>query len=256
VPLGLDRSGAGAAPKRSAARAVWAYQRNQIRRNVWHGILLEDKRDAAGTLYRRNRYYDSATGRFTQEDPIGLAGGLNLYGYASGDPVNFWDPFGLRDVYVGCRPLDDDNVSKVGQHCAVKIVDKDGKTEIYELLNRGNKNQAGAPANEEEAALYAGTSWRQVGVPSNMSSEQFDESVRSNAQSIGAARAGRTYLPLGAVNSNRYVYDVVRASGGRVPFGAVIPGLYAPGICGGFVLGTGNNCTGYPRPTRPVFGGP
>lgn len=26
---------------------------------------------------------------------IGLAGGLNLYGFASGDPVNFSDPFGL-----------------------------------------------------------------------------------------------------------------------------------------------------------------
>jgi uncharacterized protein RhaS with RHS repeats len=34
-------------------------------------------------------------GQFTQEDPIGLAGGLNLYGYANGDPVNFSDPFGL-----------------------------------------------------------------------------------------------------------------------------------------------------------------
>jgi uncharacterized protein RhaS with RHS repeats len=32
---------------------------------------------------------------FTQEDPIGLAGGLNLYGFANGDPVNFSDPFGL-----------------------------------------------------------------------------------------------------------------------------------------------------------------
>ncbi|MBK7907333.1 MAG: hypothetical protein IPJ78_12360 [Gemmatimonadetes bacterium] len=28
-------------------------------------------------------------------DPIGLAGGLNLYGFAGGDPVNVSDPFGL-----------------------------------------------------------------------------------------------------------------------------------------------------------------
>lgn len=27
--------------------------------------------------------------------PIGLAGGMNLYGFANGDPVNFSDPFGL-----------------------------------------------------------------------------------------------------------------------------------------------------------------
>jgi len=31
----------------------------------------------------------------TQQDPIGIAGGLNLYGYANGDPVNYSDPFGL-----------------------------------------------------------------------------------------------------------------------------------------------------------------
>jgi uncharacterized protein RhaS with RHS repeats len=34
-------------------------------------------------------------GSFTQEDPIGIAGGLSLYGYAGGDPVTFTDPFGL-----------------------------------------------------------------------------------------------------------------------------------------------------------------
>jgi len=36
----------------------------------------------------------------TQEDPIGLAGGLNLYGFAKGDPVNFGDPFGLKPCKV------------------------------------------------------------------------------------------------------------------------------------------------------------
>jgi hypothetical protein len=44
---------------------------------------------------RRNHHYDAPRGRFTQEDPIGLAGGLNLYGFGGGDPINFSDPFGL-----------------------------------------------------------------------------------------------------------------------------------------------------------------
>jgi len=62
----------------------------------WWGTLLDLKEDGTGTYFRRNRYLDPATGRFTQEDPIGLAGGLNLYGFADGDPVNLADPFGLQ----------------------------------------------------------------------------------------------------------------------------------------------------------------
>lgn len=62
---------------------------------AWFGSLLGERRDASGQIYLRNRYYDSETGRFTQEDPIGLAGGLNAYGFASGDPVNYDDPTGL-----------------------------------------------------------------------------------------------------------------------------------------------------------------
>jgi RHS repeat-associated protein len=69
--------------------------------SAFHGSLMLDKADASGQLYRRNRYYDPATGRFTQEDPIGLAGGMNVYGFAGGDPVNFADPFGL------CPPIED-----------------------------------------------------------------------------------------------------------------------------------------------------
>jgi RHS repeat-associated protein len=62
---------------------------------AWQGTLMLDKADATGTFYRRNRSYDPNTARFTQEDPIGLAGGMNLYGFASGDPANYSDPFGL-----------------------------------------------------------------------------------------------------------------------------------------------------------------
>ena len=73
-----------------------------ILRGSWHGTLLESKRDKSGLSYMRNRYYDPQTGRFTQEDPLRLAGGMNLYGFAAGDPVNFSDPFGLCPI-----PADD-----------------------------------------------------------------------------------------------------------------------------------------------------
>ena len=48
-----------------------------------------------GLEYKRNRYYDPQSGHFTQGDPIGVAGGLNAYGFGSGDPINLSDPFGL-----------------------------------------------------------------------------------------------------------------------------------------------------------------
>jgi RHS repeat-associated protein len=42
-----------------------------------------------------HRWYDPAVGRFLTRDPIRWAGGLNLYGYCGGDPVNGVDPSGL-----------------------------------------------------------------------------------------------------------------------------------------------------------------
>ena len=51
-----------------------------------------------GLLYMGARYYDPATGRFISKDPIGWAGGLNLYGYTGNNPVNWVDPEGLASV--------------------------------------------------------------------------------------------------------------------------------------------------------------
>ena len=61
----------------------------------WVGTVLQDGAGSTGMLYRRNRFYDPTTGQFTQQDPIGIAGGANVYGFADGDPVNNSDPFGL-----------------------------------------------------------------------------------------------------------------------------------------------------------------
>lgn len=57
--------------------------------------------ERAAKQWRRNDL-DRASGEktrqpvyFTQQDPIGIAGGANVYGFASGDPVTYSDPFGL-----------------------------------------------------------------------------------------------------------------------------------------------------------------
>lgn len=48
--------------------------------------------------YNYFRYYEPETGRYISPDPIGLAGGVNVYGYVEQNPLSLSDPFGLQSL--------------------------------------------------------------------------------------------------------------------------------------------------------------
>jgi len=62
---------------------------------------------ASGLPYTHvgHRWYDPATGRFLQRDPIGMRGGLHTYAYADFDPVRQVDPLGLMYPHGGLEMM-------------------------------------------------------------------------------------------------------------------------------------------------------
>ena len=84
-----------------------------------------------GYHYNYMRDYSPELGRYLQADPIGLKGGMNLYAYCSGDPVNRRDELGLwvvefelgGSVFLGTVGIGGDVVS-------VQIGTQDGDIEF------------------------------------------------------------------------------------------------------------------------------
>ena len=56
--------------------------------------------DETGLYYYGYRYYDPTTGSWLSRDPLGEAGGLNLYGFVGNDPVNKVDYLGLDEINI------------------------------------------------------------------------------------------------------------------------------------------------------------
>ncbi|MFG6668792.1 RHS repeat-associated core domain-containing protein, partial [Halomonas sp. HNIBRBA4712] len=79
----------------------WAAVRNE-RANTVQPIRFQGQwyDEESGLYYNRHRYYDPQQGRYISQDPIGLQGGTNLYGYVA-NPTGAVDPLGLFSV-IGC----------------------------------------------------------------------------------------------------------------------------------------------------------
>jgi RHS repeat-associated protein len=79
--------------------------------------------EETGLHYNYRRYYDTDSGRYVTQDPIGVEGGINQYKYAAADPVNLSDPTGecpMCVAYAACVAqcmLEDVAVNTVTGQC-------------------------------------------------------------------------------------------------------------------------------------------
>ena len=107
-----------------------------------------------GLYYYKARMYSSELGRFLQPDPIGYAGGMNMYAYVGGDPVNFIDPDGLCGRRAGSRIRDCDrsDYEIVGEWRY--YIDDDGNF-VPEWVNTGR------PRTSTSVRVDDATPWRE-----------------------------------------------------------------------------------------------
>ncbi|EEP7473796.1 RHS repeat protein, partial [Salmonella enterica] len=92
--------------------------------------------DETGLHYNLFRYYAPECGRFVSQDPIGLAGGINLYSYAP-NPIKWMDPLGLHDILA-----DTDIVCRAGTCNAGQFENGSGVTVDSEGKLSGISTQA------------------------------------------------------------------------------------------------------------------
>ena len=156
-----------------------------------------------------------------------MAGGLNLYGYANGDPINFADPFGLCPKNVG-----GDGATKVISDCPEGSRGHEIHTQLSESASATDATSVAEPSAQSEHR-------RRV---------ECTQATTVSAMMTGSATGRLTGALAGGVISGLRGMRIGALAGG-VLLGAPTGGTAAPvgvfvggtvGLVVGTVTGTGN----------------
>jgi RHS repeat-associated protein len=145
-----------------------------------------------GLIYYGYRFYNPSIERWMNRDPLGEAGGINLYGFVGNDPVNWIDPDGLskKDPWYGETDPDfKDWVhdEKQGEGAGRGGSDNYTKDEIRKLKKRWNDE--GRPGGK---GRKSGRGGKTKGGGNNSKSEMCGEDCQKVATVVVAG--GVTYI--------------------------------------------------------------
>jgi RHS repeat-associated protein len=116
--------------------------------------------NATNLSFYRNRVYDQNTGRWLQEDPAGIGGGLNTYQFNGNNPTSYTDPFGLCPEGNNDCELVVSSFQAAGEVAGALF---GGGPGIIETLGSGGLLAPAAVVQTAEAIVIGGAAGRALG---------------------------------------------------------------------------------------------
>ena len=126
-----------------------------------------------------HRSYEPGTGRYVESDPIGIAGGINTYGYALQNPITNTDPLGLFTPYNHNHITVDAIAQAGGSSCS-------NLQHLVALVDTLPESQA--PANSFWHAMRDGTNPKETDATAKAKYDQYVDQQWKTCTCEGLAR--------------------------------------------------------------------